>query len=168
MQTEIMLRHWGHWASQVVLVVKNPPAKAGDVRDVGLIPGSGRSPEEEMAPHSGILARRISWTEEPGKLESLGSQRVRHDWASEDIIRLSYLIWSVINCTGLLASLPGVYSCSSGEPYYKLNSTWPRIFYFALSFYSIWGKVLRPVTHIPGHILRHYTDRFIWKTIYDH
>ena len=35
------------WASQVVLVVKNPPANPGDGRDVGLIPGSGRSPGEE-------------------------------------------------------------------------------------------------------------------------
>ena len=33
-----------HGASQVALVVKNLPANAGDVRDVGLIPGSGRSP----------------------------------------------------------------------------------------------------------------------------
>ena len=33
-------------ASQVALVVKNPPANAGDVRDVGSIPGSGRSPGE--------------------------------------------------------------------------------------------------------------------------
>ena len=32
------------WASQVALVVKNPPASAGDVRDVGSIPGLGRSP----------------------------------------------------------------------------------------------------------------------------
>ena len=32
------------WASQVVLVVKNPPANAGDLREVGLIPGSGRCP----------------------------------------------------------------------------------------------------------------------------
>ena len=32
------------WASQVVLVVKNPPANAGDLRDIGLIPGQGRSP----------------------------------------------------------------------------------------------------------------------------
>ena len=32
------------WASQVALVVKNSPANAGDVRDVGLIPGLGRSP----------------------------------------------------------------------------------------------------------------------------
>ena len=33
------------WASQVALVVKNPPANVGDVKDVGSIPGSGRSPE---------------------------------------------------------------------------------------------------------------------------
>ena len=32
------------WSSHVVLVVKNPPAKAGDVKDMGSIPGSGRSP----------------------------------------------------------------------------------------------------------------------------
>ena len=32
------------WASQVVLIVKNPPANAGDTRDAGSIPGSGRSP----------------------------------------------------------------------------------------------------------------------------
>ena len=35
--------------------------------------------EKEMAPHSSILAWRIPWTEEPGGLQSMGSQRVRHD-----------------------------------------------------------------------------------------
>ena len=35
------------WDSQVVLVVKNPPANAGDLRDMDSIPGSGRSPGEE-------------------------------------------------------------------------------------------------------------------------
>ena len=35
---------WLRWASQVVTVIKNPPANAGDVRDMGLITGSGRSP----------------------------------------------------------------------------------------------------------------------------
>ena len=35
--------------------------------------------EEEMATHSRILAWRIPWTEEPGGLQSMGSQRVRHD-----------------------------------------------------------------------------------------
>ena len=34
------------WASQVALVVKNPPANSGDLRDAGSIPGSGRSPGE--------------------------------------------------------------------------------------------------------------------------
>ena len=35
-----------------------------------------------MAIHSSILARRIPWTEEPGGLQSMGSQRFRHDWAT--------------------------------------------------------------------------------------
>ena len=48
--------------------------------DLGSIPGSGRSPgEREMATHSSILAWRIPWTEEPGGLQSMGSQRVGHD-----------------------------------------------------------------------------------------
>ena len=36
--------------------------------------------EEEMAPQSNILARKISWAEELGRLQSIESQRVRHDW----------------------------------------------------------------------------------------
>jgi len=55
-------------------VVKNPPAKAGDEGDVGLIPGSGRSLEEEIVIHSSILAWKILWTEEPGRPESMGLQ----------------------------------------------------------------------------------------------
>ena len=65
--------------SQVPLVVKNPPVKAGDVRDVGLIPGSGRSPGGGHGNNSSILAWRIPWTEEPGRLQSIGSERVGHD-----------------------------------------------------------------------------------------
>ena len=58
-------------------MVKNLPANA----DVSLIPGLGRSMEEEMATHSSILAWRIPWTKEPGGLQSMRSQRVRHDSA---------------------------------------------------------------------------------------
>ena len=46
----------------------------------GSIPRLGRSPGEGMATHSSILAWRIPWTEEPGRLQSMGLQRVRHDW----------------------------------------------------------------------------------------
>ena len=54
-------------------------ASARNAGDPGLIPGSGRSLEKEMATHSSILAWRIPWTEEPGGLQSTGSQRVGHD-----------------------------------------------------------------------------------------
>ena len=74
------------WASQVVLVVKKPPANAGDIREVGLILGSvSRSlgqedpMEEGMTIYSSILAWRIPWTEELGGLQCIGSQRVGHD-----------------------------------------------------------------------------------------
>ena len=48
------------WASQVVLVVKNLPANAGDTRDVGSIPESGRSPGLGSGNHSSSLAWKIS------------------------------------------------------------------------------------------------------------
>ena len=54
-------------------VVKNPPASAGDE---GSVPVMGRSPGEEMAAHSTILAWEIPWTVEPGDLQSMGSQKI--------------------------------------------------------------------------------------------
>ena len=58
--------------------VKNSPANAGDA---GSMTTSGRFHplEEEMATHSSILAWRMPWTEEPGGLQSIELQRVRHD-----------------------------------------------------------------------------------------
>ena len=74
------MQYWRHTYtkgdSQVVLVVKNPPANSGDIRDTGSIPGLGRSPGG-MATHSSILAWRLPQTEKPGGLQSIGSQRVR-------------------------------------------------------------------------------------------
>ena len=52
-------------------VVKNPPASAREV--------VRKIPEKGMAAHSSVLAWRIPWTEEPGGLQSMGSQRLRHD-----------------------------------------------------------------------------------------
>ena len=60
----------------MVLVVKNLPANVRDIRDVGLLPGLGRSLEKGMETHSSILAWRIPWTEEPGRLQSMGSKRI--------------------------------------------------------------------------------------------
>ena len=60
-------------------MVKNLPASAGDIREVGSIPGSQDLLEEGMATHSSILAWRIPWPEEPGRLQSMGLHRVRQD-----------------------------------------------------------------------------------------
>ena len=67
-------------ASQVAIVVKNLPAIAGDTGDLGSTLGRGDPPKKEMATHSRILIWEIPWTEEPGRLQSMGSQRVRHYW----------------------------------------------------------------------------------------
>ena len=54
-------------------------ASAYSAGELGSIPGSGRSLEKEMATHSSTLAWKIPWTEECGRLQSMGSQRVGHD-----------------------------------------------------------------------------------------
>ena len=61
-------------ASQGALVVKNTSANTGDLRDVGLILGQEDPLEKSIATHSSILAWKILWTEELGRLQSIGSQ----------------------------------------------------------------------------------------------
>ena len=75
--------------SQVLLVVKNPPASGGDVRNVGSFPGLWRCPGEGNGTHSSILAWIIPWTEKPGGLQSMGLPRVGHDWSN---LACTYLI----------------------------------------------------------------------------
>ena len=64
------------WASQVAWMVKNLPVmQKTRVRSLGW-----EDPlEKGMATHSSILSWRIPWTEEPGRLQSMGSHRVRHN-----------------------------------------------------------------------------------------
>ena len=66
----------GTGASLVAQIIKNlPTMQEIQVRSLG-----GEDPlEKGMATHSSILDWRMPWTEEPGRLQSMGSQRVRHD-----------------------------------------------------------------------------------------
>ena len=65
-----------HWA----IPVKNPPAKQEtQVRSLGW----DGALEKRMATHSSILAWEVPWTGEPGRLQSMGSQRVGQNWACE-------------------------------------------------------------------------------------
>ena len=68
----------------MALVVKNPPANAGDIRHMGSIPGLGRS---SGGGHGNPLqySWRIPWTEEPDSLQSIGSQRAQETEAIEHI-----------------------------------------------------------------------------------
>ena len=97
---------WGGRGFPSVSVMKNPLANVGDTGDAGLkklssgilfwvknLPamretwvrslGQEDPLEEGMATHSSILAWRIPWTEDPGRLQSMGSQRVGHNWTTE-------------------------------------------------------------------------------------
>ena len=60
-------------------VVKNLLPSTGDRGDMGSIPGSGRSPGEGNSNPSRLLAWKIPWTEEPGRLQSMALQRVGHN-----------------------------------------------------------------------------------------
>ena len=71
-----MLTKRSTWVSLVAQMVKNPPAMQ-ETRVQSL--GQTDPLEKRMATHSSILAWRIPWTEEPGGLQSMWSQRVRHD-----------------------------------------------------------------------------------------
>ena len=69
---------WTAWASLVAQTIKNLPA----MRETWLHSQCWGDPlVEEMATHSSILAWRIPWTEEPGRLQSMGLQRI--DWATK-------------------------------------------------------------------------------------
>ena len=62
----------------MALLVKNLPANAEDIRDMGSTPGSEDPLEKGMATHPSILAWRIPWTAEPGRLQFIGLQIVGH------------------------------------------------------------------------------------------
>ena len=60
-------------------MVKNLPANGRDVREIGLTPTSGRSLEGQHDNSLQYFACRTPWTEEPGGLQSIGSQRLEYD-----------------------------------------------------------------------------------------
>ena len=72
-------------ASQGAVVVKNPPANAGDMRDRSSLPESGRFPWRRAWQPTPVFLPRESQTEEPGGLQSIGSHRVRHYWEIQHI-----------------------------------------------------------------------------------
>ena len=76
----------------MVLLVRVPPAHAGDAGDVDSIPGSGRSPGGgKWQPTPVFLPGKSHGQRRTGGLQSIGSQRVRHDWVTEHVCMQSLL-----------------------------------------------------------------------------
>ena len=87
-----LLKHLNS-SCQIVLVVKIPPANTGDTTEVGSTPGLGRCPRVGNGNPLWYFAWRIPWTEEPGELQSIGSQSM---WLK----RLSTSEAGVLCCQG--------------------------------------------------------------------
>ena len=75
---------WGHRKKVDICKVGRGPSPGLESTGTSILClAAGRwSPEKAMAPYSSTVARKIPWTEEPGGLQSMGSQRVRYDWAT--------------------------------------------------------------------------------------
>ena len=101
-----------------------------------------------MAPHSGTLAWKIPWTQEPGGLQSMGSHRVRHAWSD--------LVAAAADCSPPGFSVHGIPQARTLEWVVMISSRgsfWPRdwtqVSCIAGSFFTIWttGKSFRRVWH---------------------
>ena len=87
-----LFRQWyvHRWTSPVAQMVKH----LSTMWETGVWSLDWEDPlEKEMAIHFRTIAWKIPWTEEPGRLQSMGSQRVRHNWATS--LSLSELLWRV-------------------------------------------------------------------------
>ena len=88
------------WASLMAQTVKNPPA----MQETWVWSLGWEDPlEEGMATNSGILAWRILWTEESGRLQSMQSQRVRHNWATKQSTQHRGYKWEKLLINELLS-----------------------------------------------------------------
>ena len=127
------VKQWSHLntdlkgASQVAIVVKNPPASAEDIRDTVGSLGQEDPLEENMATHYSILAWRIPRTKESGRLQSSRSQRAGYDWSTNALIfkksrhdvhavireaKCTCIVWQTIN----FSLKPGTTSVLSQDP----------------------------------------------------
>ena len=99
------------WASQVVLVLKNPPANAGDIRDVGSTPGSKRSPGRRCG--NPLWYSCLENTVKPCRLWSIESQRVEHNRSKWFSMQLCIRDLPFQSAKILVISIPSLSTASS-------------------------------------------------------
>ena len=142
--------------------VKNPPAKQKTwVRSLGW-----EDPlDGGMATHSSILGWRISWTEKPGRLPSMGSQRIRHDWINLACRHIDEI--QIYNLNGNTEETQGHITLFSSKhvpaQYHQMNvtvrnrtpcETWQNLFIY-FSLYSFVQQIFRVWWLNSRHYPRH-------------
>ena len=111
----ISVCYWGlpnySWASQVALVIKNLPANAEDIRDVGSIPALGRSPGGGNGNPLQYSCLENPIDKESGGLKSMRSQRVRHNWSDLACTHKLEVCACVCVCAHVWCAMLGCYVC---------------------------------------------------------
>ena len=120
--------------------------------------------EKGVATHSSILAWRIPWTEEPGRLQSMGSQRVGHYWATNwKVSRLALPLQSGLLCLYLSSTLGCLigFALNKGfqSPLSQREKSW------CSTILSFIDKALRPRAAVTKIIQKGRTDPFLFKVL---
>ena len=116
-------------------------------------PGERGEGEKKTATHSGILAWKIPWREECGRLQSIGSQRFRHNAVTKVKVlatQLSLTLCDPTDCSPLCSSAHGIFQAKTPEwvPIsYSRGSSWPRdricvscVTCFIGRFFTVWAN----------------------------
>ena len=104
--------------------------------------------EKEMATHSSILAQNIPWTEEPGGLQSMGSQRVKHNWACTIIHGwVCQLYLNKLKYKYVYIVLPTIEG-----PYCKKEGEMRELLFYTKSLYAFMFKSKHWVTFIQTRV----------------
>ena len=157
-------------------MLKNPPAmQETQVQSLGQ-----EDPlKKGMAVHSSILAWRIPWTEEPGRLQSMGSQRVRHDWTTNSTLYrdkvwysncptrsvhflgglLGVLIYDLAFEGVMMSLLPLFIHQASGTDWVPVVMNWSKSVCSGFSYRETWMNFLASPVAVYSNILA-------WKIIH--
>ena len=122
--------------------IKNPSAMQ-ETQETWVNPWVGKIPwRREMVTHSSVLSWKIPWTEEPGALPSIGSQRVRHDWVStQDPFNKTRILNMNAFSLGVYR-LPSLTSCPIRGLCNNLPAKWEPLSSLLLAYQAMWNSFL--------------------------
>ena len=133
-------------------------------RDLGSVPGLGRSLQKGMVTHSSILAWRTVWTEEPGGLQSMGLQRVGSDGATNTFTFIDF--GKLYFCLKVISDFLFYFFVDSGFlSYWFFSSLLFSLYVFGFfspffkmqlisSFILLWSKMMLDVISILLNLLK--------------